>query len=63
MRLIQCNKNERTITISEKRQHNEEWNEMYPNHLPIIVNMRINEENYRWEGDSINDKSFGYGCI
>ena len=63
MKLIQCNKNERTITISEKRQHNEEWTEIYTNHLPIIVNMRINEENYRWEGDSLDDKPFGYGCI
>ncbi len=63
MKLIQCNKNERTITVSEKRLHNEEWNEMYQNHLPIIVNMRINEENYRWEGDSLDDKPFGYGCI
>ena len=63
MRLIQCNKNEKTIRVCEKRQRNEEWTEMYPNHLLIIVNMRINEENYRWEGDFLDDKPFGYGCI
>ena len=62
IRLIECDKEEKSMKVMEKRQKIEEWNEINMDRLRRGVTIDLNEKGDRWEGDSLNNSPFGYGC-
>ena len=63
VRLIECDKEEKCMKVMEKREKIEEWNEINMDGLRQGIVIDLSEKGDRWEGDSINNSPFGYGCI
>ena len=47
----------------EKKENDREWTEINMDGLQRGVTIDLNEKGDRWEGDSLNNSPFGYGCI
>ena len=63
IREIQCDKDDKWMKVRERKKENEEWNEINLNGLKHHDIIDLNEKGDRWEGDSLKDIPFGYGCI
>ena len=63
IRLIECDKEEKTMKVKEKKGDDKELSEINMDGLKQGVTIDLNEKGDRWEGDSLNNSPFGYGCI
>ena len=63
IRLIECDKESNTMKVMEKKENGKEWSEINMDRLQRGVTIDLNEKGDRWEGDSLNNSPFGYGCI
>ena len=63
IREIQCDKNDKWMKVRERKDENEEWNEIDLNGLKHHDVIDLNENGERWEGDSLNHNPYGYGCL
>ena len=63
IRLIECDKEEKTMKVKEKKGDDKELSEINMDGLKQGVSIDLNEKGDRWEGDSLNNSPFGYGCI
>ena len=63
IREIECDIEEKWMKVRERKDENEEWNEIDLNGLKHHDVIDLNENGDRWEGDSLNGNPFGYGCI
>ena len=61
--LIECDKEEKYIKVMEKKEKRKEWNEINMDGLRRGVTIDLSDRGDRWEGDSMNNSPFGYGCI
>ena len=61
--LIECDKEEKYIKVMEKKEKRKEWNEINMDGLRRGVTIDLSEKGDRWEGNSLNNSPFGYGCI
>ena len=62
IRLIECDKEEKSMKVKEKKENNKEWNEINMDGLKQGVTIDLSDKGDRWEGDSLKDSPFGYGC-
>ena len=62
IRLIECDKESNTMKVMEKKENGKEWSEINMDRLQRGVTIDLNEKGNRWEGDSLNNSPFGYGC-
>ena len=63
IRLIECDKEEKCMKVMEKREKIEEWIEINMDGYRQGIVIDLSEKGDRWEGDSMKDSPFGYGCI
>ena len=63
VQLIECDKESNTMKVMEKKENDREWTEINMDRLQRGVTIDLNEKGDRWEGDSLNNSPFGYGCI
>ena len=63
VRLIECDKETKRMKAIEKREKIEEWNEINMDGLRRGIVIDLSDRGDRWEGDSMKDSPFGYGCI
>ena len=63
IRLIECDKEEKYIKVMEKRKNEKEWNEINMDGLIQGIVIDLSDRGDRWEGNSLNNSPFGYGCI
>ena len=63
IRLIECDKEEKSMMVNEKRENDKEWNEINMDGYKQGIVIDLSDKGDRWEGDSLNNSPFGYGCI
>ena len=63
IQLIECDKESNTMKVMEKQENDKEWTEINMDRLQRGVTIDLNEKGDRWDDDSLNNSSFGYGCI
>ena len=63
IREIICDKDDKCMKVRERKEENENWNEIDLNGLKHHDVIDLSENGDRWEGDSLNGNPFGYGCI
>ena len=63
VRLIECDKEEKYMKVMEKKENGKEWTEINMDRLQRGVTIDLSDRGDRWEGDSMNNSPFGYGCI
>ena len=61
--LIECDIEEKWMKVKESQEDNVELNELNQDGLIRGDIVDLNEKGERWEGDSLQHKPFGYGCI
>ena len=62
IREIQCDKDDKWMKVRERKEENEEWNEIDLYGLQRGITIDLSEKGDRWEGDSLEGIPFGYGC-
>ena len=62
IQLIECDKEEKSMKVMEKKENNKEWNEINMNEYKPGRVIDLSDKGDRWEGDSLKDSPFGYGC-
>ena len=62
VRLIECDKEEKSMMVKEKRENDKEWNEINMDGYKQGIVIDLSDKGDRWEGDSLNNSPFGYGC-
>ena len=63
IRLIECDKEEKSMKVKEKKKNDIEWNEINMDGFKQGVTIRLSDKGDRWEGNSLNNSPVGYGCI
>ena len=63
VRLIECDKEEKSMMVMEKRENDKEWTEINMDEYKQGIVIDLSDKGDRWEGDSLNNSPFGYGCI
>ena len=51
------------MKVKEKKENDREWTEINMDGFIQGVTIDLNEKGNRWDGDSLNNSPFGYGCI
>ena len=62
VRLIECDKEEKYMKVMEKQENDKEWNEINMDGFIQGRVIDLSDKGDRWEGDSLNNSPFGYGC-
>ena len=62
VRLIECDKEEKSMKVMEKKENDKEWTEINMNEYKPGRVIDLSDKGDRWEGDSLNNSPFGYGC-
>ena len=63
IRMIECDIEEKWMKVKERKEDSLEWDELNLEGLIKGDIVDLNEKGERWEGDSLQHKPFGYGCI
>ena len=63
VRLIECDKETKSMKVMEKQENDKEWNEINMDEYKQGRVIDLSDKGDRWEGDSLKDSPFGYGCI
>ena len=63
IREVICDKEDKWMKVRERKEENEEWNEIDLDGLQRGITIDLSEKGDRWEGDSLKGSLFGYGCI
>lgn len=61
--LIECNPNDKTMIIKERRGKGGEFTDLIFSDIKKKDTIDIGEKGERWEGDSLLGIPFGYGCL
>ena len=62
IRLIECDKETKSMKVKEKKENDKEWTEINMNEYKQGRVIDLSDRGDRWEGDSLNNSPFGYGC-
>ena len=62
VRLIECDKEEKSMKVMEKKENDKEWTEINMDGFIQGRVIDLSDRGDRWEGDSLNNSPFGYGC-
>ena len=63
IQLIECDKETKSMKVMEKQENDKEWNEINMDEYKQGRVIDLSDKGDRWEGDSLNNSPFGYGCI
>ena len=63
VQLIECDKETKYMKVMEKKENDKEWNEINMDGFIQGVTIDLSDKGDRWEGNSLNNSPFGYGCI
>ena len=63
IQLIECDKETKSMKVMEKQENDKEWNEINMDEYKQGRVIDLSDRGDRWEGDSLNNSPFGYGCI
>ena len=63
VREIECDSKEKWMIVKSHSGKSTNWNELDLTDLRRGDTIDLNENGERWEGDSLKDIPFGYGCI
>ena len=63
IQLIECDKETKSMKVMEKQENDKEWNEINMDEYKQGIVIDLSDKGDRWEGDSLNNSPFGYGCI
>ena len=63
IRIIECDIEEKWMTVKEKNIESVEWNEIDTCELQYGDTIDLSDQGDRWEGNSLNGEPFGFGCI
>lgn len=61
--LIECNINEKTMIVKERKGKRGEYANMILSDIKKNDTIDMGEKGETWEGDSLNANPFGYGCL
>ena len=63
IRMIECDIEEKWMKVRERDGSSMEWNEINQNDVVKGDIVYMDNSGCKWEGDSLNGSTFGYGCI
>ena len=63
IRLIEYDKETKSMKVMEKQENDKEWTEINMDEYKQGRVIDLSDKGDRWEGDSLNNSPFGYGCI
>lgn len=63
VRVIECNIEEKWMTVKQRKKNDMEWNEIDLDCLVQEDIINLSERGDRWEGNSLDGVPFGFGCF
>ena len=63
IRIIECDKDEKWMKVKSHQSNSLECDELDFNEVKKGIIIDLNENGERWEGASLKDSPFGYGCL
>ena len=63
IRIIECDKHEKWMKVKSRQSSSLKWNELDLDDVIKGIVIDLNENGERWEGDSLKDLPFGFGCF
>ena len=62
VQLIECDKETKSMKVMEKQENDKEWTKINMDEYKQGRVIDLSDKGDRWEGDSLNNSPFGYGC-